>query len=95
MTRSDWKPDLYVVARYLETLYESERSFTRRQLQMAVRLNHDLHAKYLTFLMERDLVTFAKDDRDEDTARITPRGRDAFHRFVGWVRDLLGSDEPQ
>lgn len=91
MTPKPWRPDLYVLARYLEALRERDRAYTRRQLQMAVKLNHDLHARYLAFLEERGYVVFREDDRGVETARLTAKGVEAYHRFVGWVRELLGT----
>jgi predicted transcriptional regulator len=87
-----WRPDLYVVARFLEALYATERTHTRRQLQMAVRLNHDLFTRYLAFLVDRGLILLVTDMDGRETARITPKGREAHHRFVGWVKELLGED---
>ncbi|MFA5860388.1 MAG: winged helix-turn-helix domain-containing protein [Candidatus Thermoplasmatota archaeon] len=78
------------MARYLETLYATDSTYTKRQLQMAVRLNHDLFTKYLAFLVERGLVQVVTDGVGRETVRVTPRGRDAYHRFVGWVKDLFG-----
>jgi predicted transcriptional regulator len=77
------------VARFLEALYATERTYTRRQLQMAVRLNHDLFTRYLAFLVERGLVQLVADMEGRETVRVTPKGRDAYHRFVGWVKELL------
>lgn len=93
MAAAGWRPDLYVVARYLEALYRTERTYSRRQLQNAVRLNHDLHAKYLAFLVERGLAALVVDGKGAETVRITPAGREACHRFVGWVREMLGEPE--
>lgn len=88
--RDAWRPDLYVVARFLEALYGSGRTYTRRQLQMAVRLNHDLFTRYLAFLVARGLIHLVTDGDGRETVRVTPKGREAYHRFVGWVRELLG-----
>ena len=96
--RAAWRPDLHVVARFLETLYATGRTYSKRQLQMAVRLNHDLFTRYLAFLVERGLVALVSDGEGRETVRVTPRGREAYHRFVGWVKELLGEaprDEPR
>lgn len=81
----------HVVARFLEALYASERTYTRR-LQMAVRLDHDLFGRYLAFLLERGLAQVVTDMEGRESVRVTPKGREAYHRFVGWVRELLGED---
>ena len=88
----EWRPDLYVVARFLDALYATERTYTKRQLQMAVGLNHALFVRYLDFLLDRKLVLIVEDGRGPPVVRVTPEGREAFHRFVGWVRDLLGDE---
>lgn len=80
------------MARFLETLYATQRTYSRRQLQMAVRLNHDLFVRYLDFLVARGLVLLVKDGEDRESVRVTPAGRAAYHRFVGWMKELLGDE---
>lgn len=91
--RNEWRPDLYVVARFLERLYATESTYTMRQLQMAVRLNYNLYKKYLDFLLARELVTIGHGPDGTQTIRMAPKGREAYHRFVGWVKVTIGEDD--
>lgn len=86
-----WKPDLYVVARFLDRLAEPDRAFTRAQLQLAVRLNWDLFRRYLSYLEMRGLVAVEKAG-DRDLVRLTSAGRETRRRLLEWVRDVVGDD---
>lgn len=86
-----WKPDLYVVARFLDRLSEPDRAFTRAQLQLAVRLNWDLFRRYLAFLEARGLVAVEKAG-ERDVVALTAAGRETRRRLLEWVRDVVGDD---
>ncbi len=79
------KPDLYVVARFLDRLGETPAGVPRTRLQAAVRLNYDLYRSYLTLLVEKRYVTV-----NEDRIQLTQEGRHAKDRLVGWIRDAFG-----
>lgn len=85
-----WRPDLYVVARFLDQLWRPDKVFSKSQLQAAVRLNYDLFRKYLTYLQARGFVTVRPDERGTDLVRITPEGLAAYKRLTGVLHDLFG-----
>lgn len=83
------KPDLYVVARFLDKLGEAGAPYPRSQLQMAVRLNYDLYRKYLAFLEAKGFVALQGEGRATHVA-LTPRGLEARRQLVQWIRGVLG-----
>lgn len=87
----DWKPDLYVMARFLDRLWQPDATYTKAQLQVAVRLNYDLFRRYLAFLEERGFVTLAADARGREVVRLTGSGLDAHRHLVSWIERVVGS----
>ena len=86
------RPDLYVVARFLEALWREEGRRKRTELQAAVRLNYDVYRKYLAWLVDKDLVRVAPDAEGVDQVAITPRGLEAYHQLVAWIKDTVGTE---
>jgi hypothetical protein len=86
------RPDLYVVARFLERLWTTERVYGRTDLQMAVRLNHGVFVKYLAWLTAKGLVSVAPDASGVERIGITPKGLDTYKRLVTWIRDTVGEE---
>lgn len=93
--RPSWRPDLFVVARFLERLHHEEGQtpprWTKSRLQPAVRLNYDLFQRYLAFLQERGFVTI-EERQTEKHVRLTDAGRQAHARLVGWIQDVFGPE---
>ncbi len=85
-----WRPDLYVVARFLDRLGPGD-AWSKGKLQPAVRLNYDLFIRYLEALQERGLVARSGEGRDE-TIRITEAGQALRRRMVEWIEAVFGSD---
>ncbi len=86
------RPDLYVVARFLDQLREPDTTYTRSQLQMAVRLNWDLFKRYLHFLEGRGFLVVRPNPDGQEIVRLTKEGRDAHDQLVTWIRDVVGDD---
>ena len=84
------KPDLYVVARFLDKLCQPGAAFTRSKLQAAVRLNYDLFRSYLAWLESKGFVTSKAEKDEKAVVRVTPVGLDAYHELVGWIRRVMG-----
>lgn len=79
------RPDLYVVARFLDKLAASPEGHPRTKLQQAVRLNYDLYRSYLALLAQTGFVEVG-----EDRVKLTDKGRAAHAALLGWIRDALG-----
>lgn len=84
------KPDLYVVARFLDKLTRPGAVYTRSRLQAAVRLNYDLFRSYLALMTEKGFVAAKRSDDGKEVFQITPAGLEAYHHLVGWIRDVFG-----
>lgn len=88
------RPDLYVVARFLDRLHAAPEGFPRTRLQAAVRLNYDLYRRYLGLLTHKRWAQVAPDKEGVERVHLTPEGRAAHARLVGWLRDALGELDP-
>lgn len=84
------RPDLYVVARFLDRLVEAPEGIPRAKLQAAVRLNYDLYRSYLSLMIDRGLARVDVDKDGATRVSATDAGRAAHARLVGWIRDALG-----
>lgn len=84
------RPDLYVVARFLERLWRDPRPHGRTDLQMAVRLNHGVFKKYLEWMLAKQLVAIHVDAGGAERVAITPKGLETYHRLVAWIKETVG-----
>ncbi len=84
------KPDLYVVARFLEKLIASGGSRRKTELQMAVGLNFNVYTKYLDWLESKDLVHVIEEDERSKYVSLTPKGLDTYKTLVKWIKDVVG-----
>lgn len=84
------KPDLYVVARFLDILYSSDAPMKRTNIQMRLGLNYPRFTEYLEWLLAHQLVAKAVDGDDEaEKFALTPKGADSYHRLVDWIKELM------
>lgn len=84
------RPDLYVVARFLDRLVESSGTHSRTRLQSATRLNYDLYRSYLSLLLRKGYVEITLGKDGQECVRLTHEGSAAHDRLVGWIRDAFG-----
>jgi predicted transcriptional regulator len=84
------RPDLYVVARFLDKLTAAPDGLTHAKLQAAVRLNYDLYRRYLALLVTKGFARVGPDKEGAERATLTPEGRHAHERLVRWIRDAFG-----
>lgn len=90
------KPNLYVVARFLEVLYRSGSPMKKTNIQLLVRLNYPRFAEYLEWLLNHSLVSkyTAESDKSDSPYQgerfvLSPKGVEAYHTFVAWVKDTM------
>ena len=84
------RPDLHILARFLDRLAEPEaKPFTKSRLQRAVGLNYDLFRKYLAIAVERGWVT-AKDAEAQETFTLSPDGHRVRKELAAWLASLFG-----
>jgi len=82
------KPDLYVLARFLDTLYKNGQPMKKTNIQMRMGLNYSRFSEYLDWLLAHGLV-FKDDTGDVELYGLSPRGLDSYHRLVDWIRDTM------
>jgi hypothetical protein len=85
-----FRPDLYVVARFLDRLCEPGASWTKSSLQPAVRLNYDQYRRYLEVLQARGWLEVGPGKARSPAVGITKEGRAARDRLFAWLGDLFG-----
>lgn len=80
------RPDLYVVARFLDRLSRQQGSHRRTDLQLAVRLNYNVYKRYLEWMERKGLIVVT------ETVQITPKGIETYRTLVTWIKDAVGED---
>ncbi len=83
------RPDLYVVARFLEKLWTAGKPIKKTRLQMAVGLNYGTFKNYLKWMMERDLVTISSDHNGSEHVSLTKKGYDSYDQIVNWINGMI------
>ncbi|TET90649.1 MAG: hypothetical protein E3J35_06115 [Methanomassiliicoccales archaeon] len=87
----EWRPDLYVIARFLERLWREGKAIIKTRLQTGVRLNYDVFLKYLDWTVKKGLVRVEEREGHEYLV-LTKEGFEAYKRLVGWIRDVFGDE---
>ncbi len=86
MSSERFRPDLYVLARIIETL-ASNGPMKRTRLAMACGLSYDKFEKYLEWLVNKGLVSI----NDDGLVRLTKDGERTYEELVMWIRRYVGS----
>jgi len=74
-----WKPNLYVIARFLDALARPDSTMTRGQLQAAVGVNYDVYRRYEEFLRDKAYITLG------EAVRLTNEGRAVREELLSWI----------
>jgi predicted transcriptional regulator len=82
------RPDLYVLARFLDALYEYGEPMKKTNLQMKVGLNYPRFVEYLEWMVSHGFVQ-QRDEGDSKIYSLSPQGVDAHHRLVAWIRETM------
>lgn len=88
------RPDLYVVARLLERLWREESAMLKTRLQVATNLNYDVFRKYLSWMVERGLVSFENSADGHEKVALTPKGEEAYRKLVQWINEVVRGRDP-
>lgn len=91
---SEWRPDLYVVARILEHLWRSRNPMLKTRLQVAANVNYDVFSRYLAWTIDRGLVVLRPSADGHDRVALTPKGQEAFRRLVQWINEVVHGRVP-
>lgn len=82
------RPDLYVLARFLDILYENGQPMKKTNLQMRTGLNYTRFSEYFDWMMSHGFMQ--KSDGDEGGLySLSPQGIDSYHRLVAWIRETM------
>jgi predicted transcriptional regulator len=82
------RPDLYVLARFLDVLYEAGQPMRKTNLQMRVGLNYPRFMEYLEWVSSHRFVQ-QKTEEGTELYSLSPQGIDAYHRLVAWIRETM------
>lgn len=83
------KPDLYVVARFLDVLWWDTVGMKKTPLQMSVGLNYQTFLKYLDWLEKHELIKIAEDTDGSERITLSVKGMDAHKRLVEWIKETM------
>ena len=83
------KPDLYVVARMLERLWREDEAMVKTRLQVASRVNYDVFSKYLSWMIERNLVQIVGSEDGHERILLTDRGEESYRKLVQWINEVI------
>jgi predicted transcriptional regulator len=84
------KPDLYVVARFLDIMFKNGSAMKKTNIQMLLGLNYGRFMEYLEWLLEHQLVAETLDEEKAERIALTTKGIDAYNTVVEWIKDILG-----
>ena len=86
------RPDLYVLARFLDRLAGAGSEHGRSSLQRATRTNDDVFRSYLALLQERGWIEWEpREGRGQDRIHLSREGREAYEDLRGWIEEMLGA----
>ncbi len=88
------RPDLFVVARFLERLWREGEPMVKTRLQVAANVNYDVFAKYLAWLQERGLVALENNPDGHERVVITEKGKRAYRQLVEWINEFVRGRPP-
>lgn len=83
------RPDLYVVARFLNVLYGNGSPMKKTNIQMLLGVNYSRFIEYSEWMEKRNLVTLVVDENGAERIALTDKGIEAYHRFVDWIKETL------
>jgi len=86
------KPDIYVVARFLERLWRGDAPIKKTKLQMSIGLNYTTFRKYMEWMLKKELVVITKEKDGHDYICLTPKGVDAYYHLVLWLKEIIDDD---
>jgi len=88
------RPDLYVVARFLERLWRENGPMLKTRLQIAANVNYDVFNRYLSWMLDRGLVTLEETPDGHERVALAPKGLDAYRRLVRWIEEFVRARPP-
>ncbi len=82
---TEFKPDLYVIARIITILHE-QGPMNRTNLSTAIGLSYDRTVVYLTWMSDRGLISIDSDGY----VKLTRKGEETYLTLVQWIINYVG-----
>ncbi len=89
MASPAWRPDLFLVARFLERLQDGGAAMVKTRLQVAANVNYDVFSRYLAWLESRALVVLEGGPDGRERVAITEKGRRAYCQLLEWMDEFV------
>lgn len=89
------RPDLYVVARMLDRLWEADGPMLRTHLQVASNVNYDIVTRYLAWMQDRGLVSLDDGPDGHFRVALTEKGREAYRKITQWISEVAQGRVPR
>ena len=89
------RPDLYVVARILDRLWETNTPMLRTHLQVASNVNYDILTRYLDWIRDHDLIAIEDGADGHVRIALTERGREAYLKITQWISEVVQGRMPR
>jgi len=83
------RPDLFVVARFLERLWREGEPMVKTRLQVAANVNYDVFLRYLAWLQSRGLVVLENNPDGHERVAITEKGKRGYRQLVEWMNEFV------
>ena len=78
-----------MVARFLDVMFKNGSGMKKTNIQMLLGVNYPRFIQYLEWLLDHGLVTSIVDEEAVERIKLTPKGIDAYHRFVDWMNETF------
>jgi predicted transcriptional regulator len=82
------RPDLYVLSRFLDAIYQKGYTSKRTNIQMLSGLNYPRFEEYLQWSMEHQLVAEIEDTGCKRIV-LTQKGIESYHKLFDWIKEII------
>jgi len=66
----------------------------KTRLQIAANVNYDVFNRYLSWMLDRGLVTLEETPDGHERVALAPKGLDAYRRLVRWIEEFVRARPP-
>ena len=83
------KPDLYIVARFLEIMYRNGSRMKKTNIQMLLGIRYPRFIEYLDWLLAHRFVEESVDDEDAKIIILTSKGVESYRKLVDLIKETF------
>ncbi len=83
------KPNLYVIARFLETIHENGHAINKSKIQRHLGLRYPRFLEYLQWLQDHHLIETQKESDQSERIILTPKGLESYYRLSHWIDETI------